>query len=83
MRTRMFTLRFGAAALTYASLALTGTSALGAEYWLKAGTTTVNPPGASAPVTMWGYALCGTGSTAPTGWPATCAGTVSVPGLPR
>ena len=82
MRTRMFTLRFGAAALTYASLALTGTSALGAEYWLKTGTTTVNPPGASAPVTMWGYALCGTGSTMPTGWPAICAGTVSVPGDP-
>jgi FtsP/CotA-like multicopper oxidase with cupredoxin domain len=80
MRTRMFTLRFGATALTYASLALTGTSALGAEYWLKAGTTTVNPPGASTPVAMWGYALCGTGSTMPAGWPATCSGTVSVPG---
>jgi VCBS repeat-containing protein len=80
MRTRIFTLRFAAAALTYASLALTGTSALSAEYWLKAGTTTVNLPGALAPVTMWGYALCGTGPTSPTGWPDSCAGAVSVPG---
>jgi FtsP/CotA-like multicopper oxidase with cupredoxin domain len=41
-----------------------------AEYWLRTGSTTV------AGVPMWGYALCGSGSAAP----ATCAGTVTVPG---
>jgi FtsP/CotA-like multicopper oxidase with cupredoxin domain len=41
-----------------------------AEYWLKTGTTTMFG------VPMWGYALCGSGATAP----ATCAGTVTVPG---
>ena len=51
---------------------------LAAEYWLQTGTTTISPPGATAPITMWGYALCGAGATAP----ATCAGTVKVPGEP-
>lgn len=41
-----------------------------AEYWLQTGSTTL------AGVPMWGYALCGTGSTAPAG----CPGAVSVPG---
>lgn len=53
-----------------AALLLTGRSAMAAEYWLQTGTTTVSG------VPMWGYALCGTGSTAP----AACAGAVTVPG---
>jgi FtsP/CotA-like multicopper oxidase with cupredoxin domain len=44
--------------------------ATAAEYWLQTGTTT------KLGVPMWGYALCGSGSTAP----ATCAGPVTVPG---
>ncbi len=70
MRTRILTLRFGAAALAYASLALTGSSALGAEYWLRAGTTTVTMP--DRMVVMWGYADCSPGPLT-----ATC-GTVKV-----
>jgi FtsP/CotA-like multicopper oxidase with cupredoxin domain len=50
--------------------ALGAAPAMAVEYWLQAGTTTLSG------VPMWGYALCGTGSTAPAG----CAGTVSVPG---
>jgi FtsP/CotA-like multicopper oxidase with cupredoxin domain len=50
--------------------ALGAAPALAAEYWLQTGTTTV------AGVPMWGYALCGSGSSAP---PA-CAGPVRVPG---
>ncbi|MGZ5198627.1 MAG: Ig-like domain-containing protein [Telluria sp.] len=56
-------------ALVLAGLLAAGT-APAAEYWLRTGTTTI------AGVPMWGYALCGTGSAAP----ATCAGTVTVPG---
>jgi FtsP/CotA-like multicopper oxidase with cupredoxin domain len=77
MRTRTFTLRFGAAALSYAALALAGHSAVAAEYWLRAGTTTVQMPnpngGGTIGVAMWGYAQCSSPMT------ATC-GTVTVPG---
>jgi FtsP/CotA-like multicopper oxidase with cupredoxin domain len=44
--------------------------ATAAEYWLQTGPTT------KLGVPMWGYALCGSGSTAP----GTCAGPVTVPG---
>jgi FtsP/CotA-like multicopper oxidase with cupredoxin domain len=62
--------------LDRASAALLIAGALGAapaqavEYWLQAGATTL------AGVPMWGYALCGSGSTQP----PSCAGTISVPG---
>ena len=75
MRTRIFTLRFAAAALAYASLALAGTSALGAEYWLRAAALpnpVTMPDGGQ--VVMWGYANCSPGPLS-----ATC-GTVTVPG---
>ena len=78
MRTRTFTLRFGAAVLSYAALALAGHSAVAAEYWLRAGTTTVQMPNPNGPgtvgVVMWGYANCSPGPLS-----ATC-GTVTVPG---
>lgn len=44
--------------------------AAAAEYWLKTMPTSVSG------VPMWGYALCGSGSTVP----ATCGGMVQVPG---
>ena len=50
--------------------ALGAAPAQAVEYWLQTGATTL------AGVPMWGYALCGSGSTAP----PSCAGTVSVPG---
>lgn len=56
--------------LTLAALLLAGRDAMAAEYWLQTGKTTVSG------VPMWGYALCGTGSTAP----AACTGAVTVPG---
>lgn len=62
--------RRGAGVLVLAALGGWAGGAAAAEYWLQTGTTTV------AGVPMWGYALCGTGSTAP----ATCAGAVTVPG---
>ncbi len=78
MRTRTFTLRFGAAVLSYAALALAGHSAVAAEYWLRAGTTTVQMPNPNGPgtvgIVMWGYANCSPGPLS-----ATC-GTVTVPG---
>jgi hypothetical protein len=55
--------------LLLAALAI-AQQASAAEYWLQTGTTTV------LGVPMWGYALCGTGSTEP----ASCAGAVTVPG---
>jgi hypothetical protein len=51
-------------------LLLAGRDAMAVEYWLQTGTTTISG------VPMWGYALCGTGSTAP----AACTGLVTVPG---
>lgn len=60
----------GKIALLLAAFPFAAGHAPAAEYWLQAGTTTV------AGVPMWGYALCGTGSTAP----ATCEGAVTVPG---
>lgn len=78
MRTTTSTFRLGAAALACAALALATGEALAAEYWLRAGTATVqvpNPNGAGTiGVAMWGYANCSPG---PLG--ATC-GTVTVPG---
>lgn len=78
MRTRTFTLRLGAATLTYAALALVGNPAFAVEYWLRAGATSVNMPnpngGPAIPVAMWGYAQCTPGPLS-----ATC-GTVTVPG---
>jgi hypothetical protein len=79
MRTRKFKFRLGAAALACGVLSLASGQAMAAEYWLRAGTTTVdmpNPIGGSIPipVPMWGYALCASGSVS-----ATC-GTVAVPG---
>lgn len=59
----------GRAALLIAA-SLGAAPALAAEFWLQTGVTTV------AGVPMWGYALCGSGSSAPAG----CAGPVSVPG---
>jgi hypothetical protein len=56
--------------LLLAGLFASPTGVIAAEYWLQTGTTTL------AGVPMWGYALCGTGSTAPAG----CAGAVTVPG---
>jgi FtsP/CotA-like multicopper oxidase with cupredoxin domain len=50
--------------------ALAAAPALAAEYWLQTGLTTISG------VPMWGYALCGSGSSAP----PTCAGAVTVPG---
>lgn len=79
MRTRKFTLKLGAVALTHAALALAGNPALAAEYWLKAAATSVDMPnpngGPAIPVVMWGYASCTTTTTAFD----TC-GPVSVPG---
>lgn len=63
-------LQRGAAALLFAAGALGAAAAPAAEYWLRTGTTAIGG------VPMWGYALCGSGSTAPSG----CAGAVSVPG---
>jgi len=72
MNTRKTTLRrWEHFALTPLALAMAWAGAAhGAEYWLQTGTTTVMG------VPMWGYALCGTGATAP----ASCAGSVTVPG---
>jgi FtsP/CotA-like multicopper oxidase with cupredoxin domain len=71
MRTRKLTLKLGAAALTCTALALATSQALAAEYWLKAGTTSVTMPD-GAVVVMWGYANCAATF-------ATC-GTPTVPG---
>jgi FtsP/CotA-like multicopper oxidase with cupredoxin domain len=64
MKTKSFRVALGALLL------LAAAPALAAEYWVQTGATTV------AGVPMWGYALCGSGSSAP----AACAGAVSVPG---
>jgi FtsP/CotA-like multicopper oxidase with cupredoxin domain len=56
--------------LTLAACAACHGVAGAAEYWLQTGTTTI------AGVTMWGYALCGSGSTAP----ASCSAPATVPG---
>lgn len=78
MLTRKFTLKLGATALTCTALSLASGQALAAEYWLRAGATTVNMPnpngGAAVPVVMWGYAQCSPGPLS-----VTC-GTVTVPG---
>jgi FtsP/CotA-like multicopper oxidase with cupredoxin domain len=80
MRTRTFTFRLGAIALASSSLGLAASQASAAEYWLKAGTTTVTLPGPTGPVDvpMWGYASCST-PTLELGAFASC-GLVSVPG---
>ena len=56
--------------LALAACAACHAGAGAAEYWLQTGTTTI------AGVPMWGYALCGSGSTAP----AACSAPVTVPG---
>lgn len=61
---------FRAKALLFLAAAVAVAPAMAAEYWLQTGATTVSG------VPMWGYALCGTGPTAPAG----CSGAVSVPG---
>ncbi|MFS2215007.1 Ig-like domain-containing protein [Telluria sp. Tellsp104] len=61
--------RLGAVALAVGMLGCLGDAAA-AEYWLQTGATTLFG------VPMWGYALCGSGATAPAG----CAGAVTVPG---
>ncbi|MGO4478165.1 Ig-like domain-containing protein [Massilia sp. 2TAF26] len=66
---RLMRARTAAVLLALAGLGGWG-SASAAEYWLQTGTTTI------AGVPMWGYALCGTGSAAPTG----CTAPVTVPG---
>jgi len=64
MRTRTSSaLKLGATALATAALALAGSSALAAEYWLRAAPTTVPVPNPAGPpamidVPMWGYAKC-------------------------
>lgn len=64
-------MRVHTAAVLLALAGLGGWGSAGAaEYWLQTGTTTI------AGVPMWGYALCGTGSAAPTG----CNAPVTVPG---
>jgi FtsP/CotA-like multicopper oxidase with cupredoxin domain len=72
MRTRKFILKLGAAALTWTTLALVGTPAHAAEYWLRAEATSVNMPD-SETVVMWGYASCTDGTFA-TCDPATVPG---------
>jgi FtsP/CotA-like multicopper oxidase with cupredoxin domain len=57
MRARNIAPRFGSTALTLTALALASSQALAAEYWLKAGTTTLAMP-SSVSVPMWGYANC-------------------------
>jgi Bacterial Ig domain/Multicopper oxidase len=48
-------------ALTLAGVLLAPSQAVGAEYWLKTGTTSFSAPdGANVP--MWGYAMCTDGS---------------------
>lgn len=59
-----------AGACLLAGLACGARPAAAAEYWLQTGTTAI------AGVPMWGYALCGSGPSAP----SSCAGAVSVPG---
>jgi FtsP/CotA-like multicopper oxidase with cupredoxin domain len=79
MRTRKLTSGFGAAALAVTALGLSSGEAMAAEFWLRAGPTTVNLPdplsttGGTLPVAMWGYASC------PDGTFANC-GPVTVPG---
>lgn len=69
MHTKLSRLLCRTAALLIGAAA-TSAPAVAAEFWLQTGTTTI------AGVPMWGYALCGSGASAP---PA-CAGAVSVPG---
>lgn len=57
--------------LLLAALPLAANQALAVEYWLQTGTAP-----AVMGVPMWGYALCGAGVTEP----ASCAGSVTVPG---
>ena len=78
MLIRNLSFKLSAAALFCTALSLVANQALAAEYWLRAGTATVNMPnpngGAAIPVAMWGYAQCSPGPLS-----ATC-GTVTVPG---
>lgn len=72
MRTNTIASGLGAASLTLTALALASGPALAAEYWLKAGVTSVADPNGGAAIPMWGYASC-------TSAFATC-GAYSVPG---
>jgi FtsP/CotA-like multicopper oxidase with cupredoxin domain len=71
MRTRKLTPEVGVAILTLLTLALPS-RAIAADYWLKAGATTVADPNGGAAIPAWGYASC-------TATFATC-GAVTVPG---
>jgi FtsP/CotA-like multicopper oxidase with cupredoxin domain len=74
MRTKKFTFRLGAAALTLAALPLAATHAVAAEYWLKAELGSVTMPDTTV-IPVWGYARCTDGSY------ASCT-PVTVPGPP-
>lgn len=84
MRTRKLILKLGAAALTYAALALTANPAFAIKYWLRADAGVISMPDPSGAgtvsVPMWGYALCGTTGDSVTVPPDPCAGAVTFPG---
>jgi FtsP/CotA-like multicopper oxidase with cupredoxin domain len=58
MRTRTIATRIGATALTLTALAFASSQALGAQYWLSAGLTTMADPNGGAAIPVWGYATC-------------------------
>jgi len=78
MKTQLLTMSRFAQALLLAGLVAAAAPASAAVYYLRAEALTiwmpsgasVQMPGDTASVPMWGYALCGTGITEP----ATCAG---------
>jgi hypothetical protein len=87
MRSRKFTFKLGAAALACTAMSLASSQAQAAEYWLKAGATTVEMPNPNPPplpakqtitVPMWGYANC-TDNSYGTGANQSCT-PITVPG---